>query len=55
MKEKNEIKYVILFLLSYIHTPNTIGKGDDKGLSKIMLETPSETRGRDIKIAATNT
>ena len=27
MKEKNEIKYVILFLLSYIHRPNTIGKG----------------------------
>ena len=27
MKEKNEIKYVILLLLSYIHTPNTIGKG----------------------------
>ncbi len=39
--------------LSYIH-PKPLAK-DGKELSKIMPETPSETHGQHIKIAATNT
>ena len=38
---------------TYIH-PIPLAK-DGKELSKIMLETPFETRGQDIKIAAANT
>ena len=34
--------------------PTPLAK-DGKELSKIMPETPSEMRGQDIKIAATNT